>query len=148
MSTAPYGVKSTFWLQLFILLATFAVLIFLIYFLLRKLFRIERKEDKYYASTFMNPFHKKLDRTTRVVFMVLMFIGYVINVSRLPEEPLWYWQPWYFLFVMIFTTECLRVFMQWKHVANRKIYRLTLTRLVCLGLLTTAFFVAIQLGML
>ncbi len=46
MSTAPYGVKSTFWLQLFILLATFAVLIFLIYFLLRKLFRIRGKETR------------------------------------------------------------------------------------------------------
>ncbi|MCG5105309.1 DUF4181 domain-containing protein [Oceanobacillus alkalisoli] len=133
MNDAFYGLDSTFWFKLIIIVAITVITLAGTDMILSKLFKVEKKQAKYYSSKFVNNLHKTLDWTIRIIFILSIFISLIILNAQMPEGPIVL--PWYLLFAMLGASELLRAIIQWKYVTNRKVYVFTFTRLCCWAVL-------------
>lgn len=95
---------------------------------MRKWLRVEKK--KRFSHNHVNDQHSKIDWSIRIVFMVIIFVGTFINATRDPVEKIWFLEPWYLLFGLIFLSESVRVFMEWKYAENKNAFIFTLSQLV------------------
>ncbi|WP_033540904.1 DUF4181 domain-containing protein [Planococcus sp. CAU13] len=146
-----YGVEPFFWTKLFLILAAFAILSAVFNAILRKWLKV--KKPKLFSHNYVNDRHKKIDRSIRVLFIVLIIAGGSTNVLFLPGGPYFFLQPWFFLFVLIFTAEIVRAVMERKYAENPNAHIYTLCQsaflLVLLVLLfTTEFFGIFESGRL
>ncbi|WP_019375630.1 DUF4181 domain-containing protein [Virgibacillus halodenitrificans] len=92
--------------------------------LMRKVFKVEKRKS--FSHNHLNEQHKKWDWTLRIVFFSLMSVSFFIYVNRDMSE-FWYLAPWTFIFLLIFLSEGLRAFMEWKYASNRKQYMYTIS---------------------
>ncbi len=83
--------------------------------LMRKVFKVEKRKS--FSHNHLNEQHKKWDWTLRIVVFSLMVVSLFINVSRDMSDS-WYLAPWTLIFLLIFLSEGLRAFMEWKHASN------------------------------
>nr|WP_246001115.1 DUF4181 domain-containing protein [Oceanobacillus piezotolerans] len=51
---------------------------------MRKLLKVERKNI--FSSTYINDKHKWIDRTIRIIFIIVLLIGFIVNSGREPLE--------------------------------------------------------------
>ncbi|WP_318153124.1 DUF4181 domain-containing protein [Metabacillus arenae] len=131
------------WLKLFLVLAIYVLLLFLFDKVMRKLLKVEKK--KFFSYNYLNDKHKKIDWTIRLIFIVLLFIGNFINVTRDPLESIWFLETHVLLFVFIIASETTRAIMEKRFAENKNDYIFTTLQLVFmsisfLSLFTTNFF--------
>lgn len=110
---------------------------------MRKWLKVEKK--KRFSHNHVNDHHSKIDWTIRIAFMFIIFVGTFINATRDPAEKIWFLEPWYLLFGLIFLSESVRIFMEWKYADNKNAFIFTLSQLlfsmiVVITSLSTNFF--------
>lgn len=86
-----YGTGTDFWLDLLFILATILIVLFAFNVGMRKLLKVERR--KVFSYNHVNEKHSKIDWTIRISVIALLFIGFFVNVSRLPMDPFWFLEP-------------------------------------------------------
>lgn len=141
-----YGIESSFWLKLILLLAAYSMLLFLFNTAIRKWLGVEK--PKAFSHNHVNAKHSKIDWSIRGVFIVLILIGGFINATRLPQDAYWFLQPWSLLFVLIAVTETVRAFMEKKYAKNPKAYLFTVFQLGFMLVLIVSLFATDFFGIL
>ena len=128
-----YGIGSDFWLELLFILAIILLFLFSFNAVMRKLLKVEKK--KTFSYNHVNEKHSKIDWTIRITIIVLMTIGFIVNVSRLPMDSIWFFEPWFLLLMLIIGTEVARAIMEWKYAKNRNAHKLTIYQLIFIFIL-------------
>lgn len=133
-----YGVEPNFWLKLFLFLAIIGLILFLFNIVMRKLLRVEKA--KFFSYNHLNEKHKKLDWIIRITFIIILLIGFIINILRNPMEPIWFLEPHFLVFIFVIATETARAYMQWKYDTNRNAYIFTISQLVFMIILLVSLY--------
>lgn len=134
-----YGVESSFWLKLILLLVIIGLLIFSFSAIMRKVLKVEKKKP--FSHNHLNALHKKIDWTIRIIFIVAMIVGYIINISRQPLNSILFFEPYFLLFMLIFLTEVVRAVIERKYADNRNAYILTIVELAFITILWLSIFI-------
>lgn len=133
-----YGFEPYFWLKLIIILGVFLLLLFSFHTVMRKLLKLEKV--KFFSNNYLNEEHKKIDRKIRITSIVVLLIGFIINVIRGPVDKFWFFEPYFLFFLSIIASESARTFMEWKYQENRKAYIFTINQLVFLVIFMVSLF--------
>jgi hypothetical protein len=134
-----YGLESDFWLKLAALLLIYSLLLFLLNILLRKWLKVERK--KFFSYNHINEKHKKMDWKIRLTFLIVLLIGFFINISRETGDQILFLQPYILLFIFLVVSETARAVMEKKYAKNKNDYVFTVSQLVFnIGFLIPLFF--------
>lgn len=138
-----YGFEPYFWLKLIIVLGVFLLLLFSFHTVMRKLLKLEKV--KFFSNNYLNEKHKKLDWKIRITTIVVLLIGFIINISRGPVEKFWFFETYFLLFLSIIVSESARAYMEWKYQTNRNAYIFSISQIVfvvilMVSLLTTDSF--------
>ena len=94
----------------------------------------------------MNGLHKKIDWTIRIIFVVAIIVGGLINASRLPMNPILFLEPYFLVFALIFITEIITAVMEWKYEENRNAYIFTILQLVFIAILLLSIYITDAFG--
>lgn len=141
-----FGLVIPFWFEtvLFFIVLFFLLTVFNV--VMRRWLGIEKR--KLVFDPMVNDHHKKIDTRLRDSFIVVIFIGFLINSTRrdLNQDPLLILEPWFLVIVFIIFDELLQAYMERKYAKNPNDYLYTLSKLVFLILIiavffTTAFFI-------
>jgi len=123
----------------FILLLVIIVCLYVLFsMVMRKIFKVNRKE--FFSYNHINDTHKKWDWTTRAIFIVIFFtlvIIYSINNFMITTMFL---QPWFIMIILIFTSGVIRVWMEWKYAENRNDFKYTISELIFILILFVVLF--------
>src|SRR5690606_32066859 len=119
-----YDVDPLFWLKLVLLLTIISLLIFIFNFIMRKWLKVDKKPS--FFISYVNDKHKKIHRLILVAFLIILTIGFMINVTRHPMESVWFLEPYILVFFFFVTSEIARATMERKYAPNKKDYILTL----------------------
>lgn len=130
-----YGIEPIFWIKLIVVLGVFLLVLMIFNMILRKWLKVEKK--KFFSYNYVNKKHEKIDWTLRIIFIAALIISNFINIER--NESLWYLETWFIMFSLIFFTEAVRVFMEWRHAENKNDYLFTLSQLVFCTVIVTSF---------
>lgn len=133
-----HGIDSSFWLDLLFILGPFFILMFLFNFIMRKWLKVER--PKMFSYNHVNDKHKKIDWIVRGLFVALILLGGVININRLPREPILLLEPWVLLLSLVIIAEIIRAVMEKKYAENPNAYIFTLSQLVFIVILSISIF--------
>lgn len=68
-----YGVESSFWLKLFLLLVIVGLLLFSFNAIMRKALKVEKRRP--ILHNHLNPLHRKIDWTIRIIFIIAIIVG-------------------------------------------------------------------------
>ena len=139
-----YGGDSSFWLKLFLLLLMIGLLMFLFNTITRKLLKVKKR--KAFSYNYLNGLHKKIDWTIRIIFVVAIIVGGLINASRLPMNPILFLEPYFLVFALIFITEIITAVMEWKYEENRNAYIFTILQLVFIAILLLSIYITDAFG--
>ncbi|AIY04991.1 hypothetical protein Plano_1026 [Planococcus sp. PAMC 21323] len=139
-----YGGEATFWLNLFLLLTVFVVLMTVFNALLRRWLGVEK--PRAFSHNHVNDQHKKIDWSIRIFFIAVMVLGFFINIPRLPDESYLFLEPWFLLFGLVFITEIVRALMERKYAKNPNAYIYTISQLVFILVILTLLFTTDFLG--
>lgn len=124
-----YGsVGSFFWLKLVLLLVGVFCVISFFNIVTNRLLKVKGKS--WFLAERINRQHYKLDWLVRIIFIGLMIIGFFVNSYRNPLERIFFLEPYFLLFTLIFATELLTAIMEWKYESNRNTYKATLIQLL------------------
>lgn len=138
-----YGVEPIFWLKLLVILASFVLVVLLFNSLMRKLLKVKKRKS--FSYNHINEKHKRIDRTIRIAFFIIIIIGFFINIFRGPDGEIWYLQPYLIIIIYLIISEIARAYMEWKYETNRNAWIFTISQLafICFLLfsfITTNFF--------
>lgn len=134
-----YGsVGSFFWLKLVLFLVGVFCIILLFDLVINRLLKVKRKS--WFFAKRINRQHYKLDWLVRIIFISLMIVGFFINTFRYPLEPIFFLEPYFLLFSLIFATEVLTAVMEWKYEPNRNAYKATIIQLLFIIALVTLIY--------
>lgn len=140
-----FGVGSSFWPTFFLFLFVVWLLIFSFNAIMRKILKVKKK--KLFSYNHMNALHEKIDWTIRIVFIVAIIVGSIVNISRLPSDPILFLEPYILLFALIFITEIVTAIMEWKYSENKNAYILTTSQLVLLAMLLLSMYLTDFFGL-
>jgi len=140
-----YGIESSFWLKFILLLVIVWLFFFSFSAIMRRIFNIEKKKP--FSHNHLNPLHKKIDWTIRIIFIVAMIVGSIINISRQPLNSILYLEPYFLLLMLIIFTEIVRAVMEWKYADNRNAYILTVVQLAFITILLLSIFITDFFGL-
>ncbi|WP_273851956.1 DUF4181 domain-containing protein [Guptibacillus spartinae] len=126
----------TFWLKLiFILFLLWAILHYSNKGL-RKWLQVDKR--KMFSYHHVNARHRRIDWTIRIGVMLLLIVSLVINLERIPQDPLWYLQTHIILFAFIVISETVTAIMEKRYAENKHDYLFTLFQL---GVIVTSSLV-------
>lgn len=134
----------SFGLKLFLLVLLIWFLFFLFGVVMRKLLKVERK--KLFSHNHINEQHKKIDWTIRIVLIVAMIVGFIINTARFPET-IFYLEVYFFLVILVFLTESVTAYMEWNYVENRNAYVFTLIQLAFTAIILLVVYATDAFGL-
>jgi len=132
--------------NLILISSIFGLVLFFINKFLRKWLNVEKKE--FFSNHFVNEKHKKIDRTIRISFIVLILYVFFINVSGNPLKHIWFLQPYILLFGLVIVTELVRIVMEKRYSKNKNDYIFTSVQLVVISLFLLAVFSTDFFGLL
>lgn len=132
--------------NLILISSIFGIVLFFINKFLRKWLNVEKKE--FFSNHFVNEKHKKIDRTIRISFIVLILYVFFINVSGNPLKHIWLLQPYILLFGLVIVTELVRIVMEKRYSKNKNDYIFTSVQLVVISLFLLAVFSTDFFGLL
>lgn len=131
-----YGNDSSLLLDLLLVLVPFFLLIFLFNGIVRKWLKVEKR--KLFSHSYVNDHHKKVDWLFRGIFIVLLIIGGIVNISRIPHEPVLFLESWFLLLALVTATEIVRAVMEKRYAENPKAYVFTISQLIFLLILVAS----------
>lgn len=140
-----YGIEPSFWLKFFLFLFALWLVMFLFGRIVRRILKVEKK--KMFSYNHLNERHKKIDWTIRIVFIVVMFVGAIINSSRFPLNPILFLEPYFLLIMLVFSTEIVTAVMEWKYAENRNAYIFTVLQLIFIAILLLSVFITDFFGL-
>ncbi|MEK4532060.1 DUF4181 domain-containing protein [Solibacillus sp. FSL K6-1554] len=132
--------------NLILISSIFGLVLFFMNKSLRKWLNVEKKE--FFSNHFVNEKHKKIDRTIRISFIVLILYVFFINVSGNPLKHIWFLQPYILLFGLVIVTELVRIVMEKRYSKNKNDYIFTSVQLVVISLFLLAVFSTDFFGLL
>lgn len=132
--------------NLILISSIFGLVLFFMNKFLRKWLNVEKKE--FFSNHFVNEKHKKIDRTIRISFIVLILYVFFINVSGNPLKHIWFLQPYILLFGLVIVTELVRIVMEKRYSKNKNDYIFTSLQLVVISLFLLAVFSTDFFGLL
>ncbi|MGA4518085.1 DUF4181 domain-containing protein [Solibacillus sp. FSL W7-1472] len=132
--------------NLILISSIFGLVLFFMNKFLRKWLNVEKKE--FFSNHFVNEKHKKIDRTIRISFIVLILYVFFINVSGNPLKHIWFLQPYILLFGLVIVTELVRIVMEKRYSKNKNDYIFTSVQLVVISLFLLAVFSTDFFGLL
>lgn len=137
MSPALFLAKLAF------ILIFFALLLFIFHIALSRLLKMKRR--KFFVREYINDRHKKAFRTMRFIFIPILILAFVYNITGDPAEKPWYFEIWFLAIIFLVVSQAVTIFLEWKYAKNRKMYMITLSELLfvllfIVSMLTTNFF--------
>ncbi len=138
-----YGLGPAFWLRLLVVIAIFLLLLVSFNTIISRWLKVERK--KLFSYNHVNEKHKNMDWIIRVIAILSILLGYVINSTRGPTNWYWFLQTWFILAIFFVVSEVVRAFMEHKYAENPNAYKVTIcnivfTLILFFTLLKTDFF--------
>lgn len=133
-------------LAILLLLVIVGILMHFLEVWTRKLLQVEQR--KFFSHKHVTDHHKKLDWGIRIIIIIFMLIGAFINGVREPVDRLIWLEPFVLLIILIFITEILRAYMEWKHEENRNAYKATIIQLILIAIILIVLFSTNFLGIL
>ncbi len=133
-----YGVEPSFWLKLLLLLVIIWLLLFSFNTIMRSLLKVEK--TKMFSHNHVNFLHKKIDWTLRIIFIVAIIVGSIINILRDPLDSILFLEPYFIAFSLIYVTEIVRAVMEWMYAKNRNAPVFTITQLMFLTVLLLSLY--------
>ncbi|TMU85052.1 DUF4181 domain-containing protein [Bacillus sp. BHET2] len=127
-----------FWLKLMLLLIGFSTITFLFNRVMRKWLKVEKK--KWFSYNHLNDTHMKMDWTLRISFVIVLVIGFFINVTRGPSESIWFLETPFLVIVFVIISETVRAIMEKKYAENKNDYLFTISQLVFLSIVFLSVF--------
>lgn len=141
-----YSIEPTFGLRFISLLAIILLLWISFNTIMRKWLKV--KKEKLFSYNHVNEKHKKMDWTIRVITIVSILIGFIINISRDSTDWFWFLQSWVILFIFIVVSETVRAIMERKYAKNPNAYKLTISELLFVIILFFILFKTDFFGLL
>ncbi|MDV2884580.1 DUF4181 domain-containing protein [Alkalihalophilus pseudofirmus] len=136
----PYEmIDPYFWEKFFIFILLTALVLFLFNEGMRRLLKLE-KRGFFNKDGYVNKRHKVIDRTIRAIFLLLMIIALIMNVTRDSVEMFRIFDPAILLFFMLFLTETTRSVMEYKYSEERNRYLLTASFVLFTSILVISMF--------
>ena len=129
-----YGIEPMFWVKLIVVLVVFMLVLMIFNRVMRKWLKVEKK--KAFSYNYVNNKHEKIDWTLRIIFLAAILLGNFINIER--NERLWYLEIWFLMFGLIFLTETVRAFMEWRYAENKRDYLFTVSQLAFCTIIVTS----------
>ncbi|MGD6959450.1 DUF4181 domain-containing protein [Rossellomorea aquimaris] len=126
-----------FWVKFCLVAIIVFVLISIVKFLLRKIFRIEKVKRKFFSNNHINESHRNVDKWVRILTAITLM---VLGIMMINDEDLTY------LYILGFTTlsaldYAVKAFFEWKSSEYPKQAILTIAEMF---LVLTAVLIAFQ----
>src|SRR5699024_3085848 len=116
------------WLELIFYFILFFLVIYIFDRIMIKVLQIPKKSVLIYDH--VNMAHRKVDWILRIIFIILIVIGTIINSIRDPLPPIFILEPFTLVFILIYVTELWKAYFEWKYEREKNGYKLTLYRLI------------------
>ncbi|MFC5734523.1 DUF4181 domain-containing protein [Cytobacillus gottheilii] len=142
-----YGLDGIFLLKTVLLVAAFLIFMILIEIIMRKWFKLE-KRNLFRSAAYVNETHRKIDWSIRGLGIAGMILGFIINSMRGFDDRLWYIEPWTILFLLVLTTETARAVMEKKHAHHPRQYISTISQILLIIMLCVSLYVTDFFGLL
>ncbi|MGM0865736.1 MAG: DUF4181 domain-containing protein [Bacillota bacterium] len=131
------GSGFVFWVKFSLIAIIVFVLISIVKFLLRKIFRIEKVKRKFFSNNHINESHRNVDKWVRILTAITLM---VLGIMMINDEDLTY------LYILGFTTlsaldYAVKAFFEWKSSEYPKQAILTIAEMF---LVLTAVLIAFQ----
>ncbi|EGQ27929.1 hypothetical protein HMPREF9372_0088 [Sporosarcina newyorkensis 2681] len=97
--------------KLILMISVFSLFVFFLNKILRKWLNVEKKKP--FSYDHVNAKHKKIDWTIRIASIVLLLIGYSVNITRVPTERIWFLETYFILFAFLIVSETVELL--WKN---------------------------------
>ncbi|MDQ0272242.1 DUF4181 domain-containing protein [Cytobacillus purgationiresistens] len=136
-----YGVEPIFGLKFIIILVTVGLILFSFSVVLRKWLKVEKKAT--FSYNHLNAQHRKIDWIIRITTMVLIILGFFINMTR----DFWFLETYFILFIFIIASETARATMEWKYAANRNEFIFTIVQLAFSVILLVLLYITNFFGL-
>lgn len=133
-----YGIDSTVWLKLFLLLAIIFLLLGIFNITMRRILRVER--PKFFSYNHVNERHKKIDWIIRGICIVVIVIGTFINLVRVPQEPILFLEPGIVVIIFAFIAGAVRAVMERRYAKNPNAYLYTASQLAFVAVLVVSLY--------
>lgn len=117
-------------MRLLAILLIFGVLYIGSTYIIREYFKVEHLS--WWSYNFINDKHKRYDMALRTLSVILIIIGYIVNLSRGIENELWFFQPWSIIFALIILGQFLRAYMEKKYIEDKNYYKASIAEAVAL----------------
>lgn len=130
------------WLELIVYFIIFFLVIYIFDRIMIKVLQIPKKSVLTYDH--VNMAHKKVDWILRILFIIMIFIGAIINTMREPLSPIFILEPFTLVFILIYVTELWKAYFEWKYEREKNGYKLTLYRLIVVTILLS--FILTKIG--
>ncbi len=103
-----------------------------------KWLQIEKR--KIFSYNHVNKKHEVVDWTIRIIFIVLLIIGFAFHVVYYPHDTTWNNEIILISILFHIVSEMAQAIMEWKHKENKNEAIFTISRLVFTILLFGSFF--------
>ncbi|MCA0970850.1 DUF4181 domain-containing protein [Halobacillus litoralis] len=133
-----YGLDAVFLLRLMVLLAGVLVLWFSFAILMSRWLNVKR--PKFFSYYYVNEKHKKVEWMIRLAAIVSILSGFAVTMTRNPLELYWFFQPWTISFVYILVSYIGRAVMEWKYAQNTNAYKVTVSEILFILILSFSLF--------
>ncbi|TYS17139.1 DUF4181 domain-containing protein [Rossellomorea vietnamensis] len=128
-----------FWIKLGVIIVIASVIISMVQFILRKVFKIEKVKKGFISYNYINDLHRKIDKWIRNISSVTLGVLVFIQLKYF-EENIYLFACGIILFLVL--DYSVRLFFEWKYSAHPKQAILTITEMF-LG--TIAVIIVLQL---
>jgi len=104
------------------------------------------RQRKWFSDDYINERHRKLEWRVRMGFVVILILDAVILFATgAVEDPPWYLEIWWLVFVSVAVLDLLRAYMEYRFVDDRKAMAATLLEsifdvVLLIGAITTGFY--------
>lgn len=89
------------------------------------------RQRKWFSYDHINERHRKLEWRVRIGFVVIILLNTVIVFATgAVEDPPWYMEIWWLIFVFVVVLELLRAYMEYRFVDERKAMAATLSEAI------------------
>ena len=89
------------------------------------------RQRKWFSYDHINERHRKLEWRVRIGFIIIILLNTVIVFATgAVEDPPWYMEVWWLIFVFVVVTELLRAYMEYRFVDDRKAMAATLSEAI------------------
>ncbi len=132
-----FGMDNHIWLTLILLVVGYSVLLICFNAFMRRWLKVEKR--KAFSFNFVNDTHKKIDRTIRVIFMIIFLVSYFLTVAKDPLDDSFVFVPFFILMANFIVTDSIQAIMEWKVAQKKNEAIFTISQM----LLSVAFFLSL-----